>query len=519
MDDRTQATRQRHGRRSHEPARYERDLYSWAVEQAALLRAGRIADADAGKIAEELDDVGNEQYDKLESALRLILLHLLTWDRQPHRRSRSWRTSILVQRKHVQKVLRKNPGLKPPSARRSRTPMILLVCKPPAKRAWTKTPFRNGVHIPGAISWSGWSIGRPQPDSAGVPSSPDILFERRGVAGFVTLNRPQALNAVTHGMVRALAAQLARWEHDSGITRVVVTAAGEQAFSAGGDLRALYELGRAGRFEEALAFWRDEYRLNARIKHYRKPYVALVDGIVMGGGAGISINGSHRVAGDRFRFAMPEAGIGFFPDVGATWFLPRLPGEIGTWCALTGERLDAAAARACGIATHRVPRARWRDLAEGLCSAVPVDALLAAFDEPAAAEQLGAKRGSIDRLFQADWIESILDALAAEGEGGGADADFARSTAALIRAKSPTSVKIALAQLRAGRSLDFNACLRTEFRIVSRVVRGHDFYEGIRAVIIDKDQAPRWQPATLGEVSAAVVQRHFAPLAQELELP
>ena len=202
-------------------------------------------------------------------------------------------------------------------------------------------------------------------------SVPDILFERRGVAGFATLNRPQALNAVSHGMVRALAQQLADWESDAAVTRVIVTAGGGRAFSAGGDLRALYDLGRAGRYDEALAYFRDEYALNARIKHYRKPYVALIDGIVMGGGVGISVHGSHRVAGDKFVFAMPEVGIGFFPDIGATWFLPRLPGELGTYCALTGERLNADDGTTAGIATHRVPSARFPDSGRGVVQRGP----------------------------------------------------------------------------------------------------------------------------------------------------
>ena len=166
----------------------------------------------------------------------------------------------------------------------------------------------------------------------------DLLFERRGTAGLVALNRPHALNAVTGAMVRALAHQLAEWEVDAAVTRVILAANGGRAFSAGGDLRALYDLGRAGRYDEALKFFREEYALNTQIKRYRKPYVALIDGIVMGGGVGISVHGSHRVAGDKFVFAMPEVGIGFFPDVGGTWFLPRLPGELGTYCALTGER-------------------------------------------------------------------------------------------------------------------------------------------------------------------------------------
>jgi enoyl-CoA hydratase len=352
-----------------------------------------------------------------------------------------------------------------------------------------------------------------------APNDSEIILGRRGTAGLVTLNRPHALNAVTHAMVRALAEQLAAWESDPSVTRVVVTAAGERAFSAGGDLRAIYDLHPAGRIDEALAYWRDEYRLNAQIKRYRKPYVALIDGVVMGGGVGVAIHGSHRVAGDRMRFAMPEVGIGFFPDVGSTWFLPRLPGELGTYCALTGERLDAADAVAAGVATHRVASARIADLLDGLCGGVSVDAVLNAFAEPAGEGTVLARRATIDELFAGDRIEDILAALDGRAaQDNGAAAAFAQTTAALIRTKSPTSLKVALAQLRRGRVLDFEACMRLEFRIVSRLARGHDFYEGIRAVIIDKDQTPRWQPATLAAVSAAEIERHFEPLAAELDL-
>jgi enoyl-CoA hydratase len=347
--------------------------------------------------------------------------------------------------------------------------------------------------------------------------SSDILLERRGAAGLITLNRPHALNAVSLAMVRALTRELAEWEADPAVTRVIVTSNDTRAFSAGGDLRALYDLGRAGRYDEALGYFREEYALNARIKRYRKPYVALIDGIVMGGGVGISVHGSHRVAGDKFRLAMPEVGIGFFPDVGATWFLPRLPGRLGTYCALTGERLGAADAVAAGVATHRVASAQFPDLIEALCGADPVDASLAAYAQPAADGSV-ARRRAIDTLFKGNGVEDILAALDAEGAGSGADAAFASATAALIRTKSPTSLKIALAQMQRGSALDFAECMRTEFRIVSRVVHGHDFYEGVRAVIIDKDQAPRWQPSRLAAVSAEDVERHFAPLASELEL-
>jgi enoyl-CoA hydratase len=346
------------------------------------------------------------------------------------------------------------------------------------------------------------------------------LFERRGAAGLVTLNRPQALNAVTHGMVRALRAQLDAWAEDPAVTRIVIQGAGARAFSAGGDIRHLYDLGQAGRHDEALRFWRDEYPLNAAIKNYRKPYIALIDGIVMGGGVGVSVHGSHRVAGDRFSFAMPEVGIGFFPDVGATWFLPRMPGETGAYCALTGERFGPADAVAAGLATHRIASARFPDLIEGLTGTVSVDALLAAFAEPAGEGPIMARKAVIDRLFAGDSVAAILAALDREAAAGDEDAAWAEKTAATVRTKSPLSLKIALAQVRRGAAWDFETCMRTEFRIVSRIIQGRDFYEGVRAVIVDKDNRPRWRPASLAEVPDAEVERHFAPLGeQELPLP
>ncbi len=348
----------------------------------------------------------------------------------------------------------------------------------------------------------------------------EIIFETRGAAGVVTLNRPQALNAVTHAMVLALSAQLTAWADDASITRVVVIAAGERAFSAGGDIRHLYDLGIAGRQAEALQFWRDEYPLNALIKNYRKPYVALIDGIVMGGGVGVSVHGSHRVAGDRFSFAMPEVGIGFFPDVGATWFLPRLPGELGTYCALTGERFTAADGVAAGVATCRVPSARFPELLEGLMGTISVDATLAAFAEPVGEGPVMAQREKIDRLFAHETVEGILAALDGETAANGTDAGWAAKTAATMRTKSPLSLKMALQQVRRGKGWDFDTCMRAEFRIVSRIIEGHDFYEGVRAVIVDKDNKPRWSPATLAAVDNEDVARYFEPRpGDELVLP
>jgi enoyl-CoA hydratase len=341
----------------------------------------------------------------------------------------------------------------------------------------------------------------------------EILFERRGEAGIATLNRPQALNAVTLPMVRALAAQLDAWAGDAAVTRVILRGAGERAFSAGGDIRALYEAGIAGRQDEAMTFWREEYLLNAAIRGYAKPFVSLIDGIVMGGGVGLSVNGAWRVAGDRFQFAMPEVGIGFFPDVGATYILPRMPGRLGIWCALTGDRIKASDAVASTIATHRVASARFGELTDALCGGGLVEATLAAFAAPAEPPRL--PRAAIDALFEGDSVEAVLARLDAEQ---GDDAAFAQAAAATIRTKSPTSLRIALTQMQRGGGWSFRDCLRAEYRIVSRIVQGHDFYEGVRALIIDKDNAPRWRPARLDEVSAAEIERYFAPLADELPL-
>jgi len=342
----------------------------------------------------------------------------------------------------------------------------------------------------------------------------EVLFERRGAAGLITLNRPKALNALNHRMVLAMRAQLDAWASDDAVTRVIVTGAGERAFCAGGDIRALYDLGQVGRHAEALKFWADEYPLNLAVKNYRKPYIALIDGIAMGGGIGVSVHGSHRVAGDRCSFAMPEVSIGFFPDVGATWFLPRMPGETGAYCALTGERFNAADGVACGLATHRIASARFPELIEALTGAVSVDAVLGAFAEPAGEGPVVAHKGAIDRLFKGDTVEGILAALDREAQSTGADADWAAKTAATIRTKSPTSLKLALAQVRRGATYDFVTCMRTEFRIVSRIIHDSDFYEGVRAVLVDKDNTPRWSPASLDLVRDAEIERHFAALPE-----
>lgn len=343
----------------------------------------------------------------------------------------------------------------------------------------------------------------------------ELICERQGAAGMVTLNRPRALNALTHGMVHALARALDAWERDPAVTRVVIRGAGDRAFCAGGDIRQLYELGVAGRQDEALPFWRDEYLLNARIRAYPKPYVALIDGIVMGGGVGVSLHGSHRVAGGRYLFAMPEVGIGFFPDVGATFVLPRLPGAVGAYIALTGDRLKQADAVAAGLADAAVPSGRMAELTEALIAGADVDSAISAASADPGLSPLMAERALIDRCFAAPTVLEILAALEREAAAGSA---FAARTAEMMRAKSPMSLCIALEQMRCGAALTFAEAMRTEFRIVSRLVHDPDFYEGVRAVIVDKDNAPRWSPATLAEVPPAAVAAHFASLGPA-ELP
>ncbi len=347
-----------------------------------------------------------------------------------------------------------------------------------------------------------------------MSTEPEILFERRGCAGFVTLNRPQALNAATDNMVRQLAKQLDLWENDSAIDRVVVKAAGERAFCAGGDIRALYEQYKAGEVQKSIDFWRVEYTLNHRIKHYPKPYVSLIDGIVMGGGVGLSVHGMYRVAGDKYSFAYPEVGIGFFPDVGATHVLPRLPGKLGMWVGLTGLRVNADDGVYCGLATHRVASSQFAELERALTTDEGVSEILKTFSADRAKGKLEEAHPLIDRIFALPSVEEILAALDGEMD------EYAAQLAQTIRSKSPTSLKIAFEQVQRGRTLDFGEAMQTEFWIVNRVAREHEFYEGIRAVVIDKDNAPKWNPAALEAVSEAKVASYFAPLpdAEELRL-
>ncbi len=336
-------------------------------------------------------------------------------------------------------------------------------------------------------------------------STDEIRFEKRGRAGVVILDRPKALNALTLAMVEAMQRQLDDWKADPSVAHVVLTSASEKAFCAGGDIRRIHDMGKAG--DPALTdFFHEEYVLDRTIHRYPKPFTSLIDGICMGGGVGLSAHAPYRVGSEKTLFAMPEVSIGFFPDVGGTHMLSRMPGETGAYLAMTGGRLKAADCLHVGFLSHFVPSARMGDLLAALCEATDPAPVLAAFADDPGAAPMANLRGAIDRLFVGDDAAAILAALEAES---GADAEWAHATAAGIRGKSPTSVAVALHQVRIGGSLSFEACMRTEFRIVSHILEGHDFYEGVRSVLIDRDNAPIWRPATFEALDATAIEAHF----------
>ncbi|MEA1831526.1 enoyl-CoA hydratase/isomerase family protein [Methylobacterium durans] len=337
----------------------------------------------------------------------------------------------------------------------------------------------------------------------------EILFERRGPLGLVTLNRPKALNALSLPMIRAMHAQLRAWEEDDSISRVAVRGAGGRAFCAGGDIRRIYEVARAGNETELYEIWTGEYGLVAYVGRYPKPYVSLIDGIVMGGGVGISLHGEYRVAGANYSFAMPEVGIGLFPDVGMTHALPRLPGHTGFYLALTGARIGAGDALAVGLATHHVPGTDFDALLDRLAAGVAVtDAIAPHAVLPPPAGSLVSERALIEACFEAETVPEVLERLDARAAAG---STFAAETAALMRTRSPTSLCIAREQMRRGVNLSLAEAILAEYRLVTRLMEGADFFEGVRAVIVDKDGKPAWRPARLEEVDLDAVRAAFGP--------
>jgi enoyl-CoA hydratase/carnithine racemase len=335
----------------------------------------------------------------------------------------------------------------------------------------------------------------------------EIRFERRGRAGLVTLTRPKALNAVSHSMVLALSRALRAWEADDAVGLVVVTAEG-RAFSAGGDIRRVHDAGPA--HPDSIAFFADEYRMNAQLARFPKPYVSLIDGIVMGGGVGISMHGSHRVMTEKALFAMPEVGIGFFPDIGGSFILSRLKGSYGMYLGLTGARIRAGDCRRAGLATHCVASDRLEAVLAALCEedGTP-DRILNRFHRDPEAETDEGTLFAIARLFSRQSLADLMTALRRAATAG--EEIAVRSLAAIEKA-SPTSVAVTFREIDTAAMLEFDDCMRMEFRIVKRMIGRHDFFEGVRAAVVDKDGAPRWRPATLAEVDDAVVESHFAPL-------
>ena len=336
-----------------------------------------------------------------------------------------------------------------------------------------------------------------------IAEAAEVLIERRGRALWLTLNRPAAMNALNRPMARAIHRALFDAAADPAVERIVIEGAGERAFCAGGDVA---ELARRGREDADLwnGFFHDEYRMNQAIARLSIPYVAILDGATMGGGVGLSIHGPFRVATDRTLFAMPETAIGLVPDVGGTYALPRLPGEIGTWLALTGARLKAADLIYAEIATHYVPADRLDVLRDVLANAEePLGEILDTMDADPGTPTLAAVRDAIDFHFGHDSVEAILGSL----DTGD---DWALEQAAIIRRMSPTSCKLALRALRLGAGETIEAALKTEYRIVAQIRHGRDFFEGVRAQLIDKDRNPLWSPAMLEAVGDADLDPYFA---------
>lgn len=340
----------------------------------------------------------------------------------------------------------------------------------------------------------------------------DVLLERRGSLGHILLNRPEAINAITHDMVVAMAGALAEWAVDNSVATVAISGAGERGLCAGGDVTAMY---RSARLDgvDAASFWADEYRLNATIARYPKPYVAVMDGVVLGGGVGVSAHGSHRVVTERTKLGMPEVTIGFVPDVGGTSLLSRAPGELGTHLALTGTTVTAADAIALGLADYFVPSAALPALFADL-ERMPAAEAIARHESAAPESPLLPQRSWADDAYAGDDPAAILRRLE------NSSVAEARAAASVIRTKSPTSVCVALEALRRAARLDtLEQVLDQEYRVGLRMLEGSDIVEGIRAQVIDKDRTPRWSPATIEEVDPAAVHRHFEPLgARELRL-
>jgi enoyl-CoA hydratase len=328
-----------------------------------------------------------------------------------------------------------------------------------------------------------------------------VVTSRDGRVGRILLNRPYALNALDLPMLRACAAVLEIWRDDPHVHAVVIEGAGHRAFCAGGDIRALRDAQLSGQRALADQFFSEEYALNLTIASYPKPYIALIDGLCMGGGIGLSVHGPYRVASEHAAFAMPETAIGFFPDIGATFLLPRLPGELGAYLGLTGLRVSGADAAHAGFATHFTPRARLPELSAAL--ARDGVAALAAFDETLPAFSLGGHRAAIDHCFSAPTVFDIVERLEADGS------PWAQAAIKALRQVSPSALHWTLRALRRGRDLTLEQALDAEFALTQTTMAHPDFAEGVRAMVVDKDRAPVWHPARIEDVDPVQIEALF----------
>jgi enoyl-CoA hydratase len=347
------------------------------------------------------------------------------------------------------------------------------------------------------------------------------LIGAGGSLGLITLNRPSTLNALTMEMCVAIEEKLEQWQRMGQIKAVVIRGEGEKAFCAGGDIRYVYDQGRLGAKKSRKFFWY-EYRLNRRIFHFPKPFIALMHGITMGGGVGLSIHGTHRVGAENLLFAMPETGIGFFPDVGGSYFLPRCTGKMGYYMALSGARLHIADALYAGVVDHLVPYSDFESLITALTDArfsensnMQVSDLISSFSMEGDGmdiykPHLLEHRAEINQIFSLNTIEEIMEGLQSS------ESDWCQVILANLLEKSPTSLKVTLKELQLGSQMDFDDCIQMEFRILNRFLNHPDFYEGIRCAIIDKDRTPVWRPNILEKLPNPVIQEFFEPLDQEL---
>ncbi len=347
----------------------------------------------------------------------------------------------------------------------------------------------------------------------------NLAITREGAAVAIELNRPEMRNAISSGMRAEVAAAIPRLARDAGVYAVIIRSAVPGIFSAGGDLR---ELSRAAREhpEEARRILADEYALNWLLECFSKPTVSLIDGLIMGSGAGLSAYGTHRVAGEAYSFAMPETAVGLFPDDGLAWVFSRMPGQIGLYLGLTGRRIGRADAYRLGLVTHCIAGERFDQIEQGLRAADPVDPLLDDLHEDPGLGEIDHCREVLERCFAGDSIEEILARLNAEAGRGGAEGEWCAGVRNDLNRRSPTALKVTFRHIREAAARDLRQTLAIDYRLACQMIRAHDFHEGVRAVLVDKDQRPRWAPNHVAEVTDAMVDRLFAwQPGHELILP